>query len=93
MDNKRRWDMKIERERERGMDVSNTLGGKEREKRTDDERSHPMLEEISILFYMTHWSKETEQNFGQITSANGSLLFLASLGVQVLHPRETRYCL
>lgn len=61
------------------MDVSNImmLGGKEREreKRTDDERSHPMLEEISIMFYMTHWNTKTEQIVGQIVSANDSLLF------------------
>lgn len=38
--------------RERGMDVSNImmLG----EKRGQMMRSHPMLEEISIMFYMTH---------------------------------------
>lgn len=29
-----------------------------------------MLEEISIMFYKTHWSKKTEQIFGQIVSAN-----------------------
>lgn len=40
---------------------------REREK-TDDERSHPMLEEISITFYMTHWNRKTEQISGQIVS-------------------------
>lgn len=70
----------------REMEVSNImmLGGKQREKRTDDERSHPMLEEISIKFYMRHWNKKTEQIIGQIISANDSLLFFSSLEVQVL---------
>ena len=49
-----------------------------------------MLEEISIMFYMTHRSQNTEQSGGQTVSAKYSLqLLFASLEVQVLHPEYT----
>lgn len=57
------------------------LGGDGREERTADERRHPMLVEVSIMFYMTHQRKKTaDSRLNSICKSPHDNCFSGSLG-------------